>query len=240
MAVLHPARVREFAETLGRLAKTDAVDAAVLAEFAEEARPLARPRPDAATRHSQARIGLRRDPIEPRTTTGHRVNAATDRYVLRSLHATERVLKRELDRGEKERDAAVDASPTWQAKAELLESIPGVGEVLSQTLLADLPELGTRSREEIASLVGVAPMNRDSGRQRGHRRVQGGRSEVRRVLHMAALSARTNNATRKVFADRLAAAGTAGTVVIIAVARKRWVIANAVLRDNRRWQPEMA
>ena len=236
VAVLNPARVRDFARALGRRAKTDAV----LAEFAEKVRPVARPLPDAATRHLQALIGLRRDPVGQRTDTGNRVKAATDRAVLRSLHALERVLKRELDRVEKELDAAVEASPTWRAQAELLESVPGIGGVLGRTLLADLPELGTLGREEIASLVGVAPMNQDSGQHRGRRRVQGGRAEVRRVLYMAALSAGTCNATLRVFADRLAAAGKAGKVVILAVARKPLVIANAVLRDHRPWQPEMA
>ena len=240
VAVVNPARVRDFAKALGRSAKTDAVDAAVPAEFAEEVRPVARPLPDAATRHLQALIALRRDLVGPRTDTGNRVAATTDRSVKRSPHALERVLKRELDRVEKELDAAVEASPMWQAQAERLESVPGIGPVLSRTLLADLPELGTLSREQIASPVGVAPMNRDSGQHRGRRRVQGGRSEVRRVLDMAALSARTCNQTLKVFADRLVAAGKAGKVVIIAVARKLLVIANAILRDNRPWQPEMA
>jgi transposase len=240
VAVVNPARAREFARALGRLAKTDALDAAVLAEFADKVRPVARPLTDDATRHLQALIALRRDLVEQRTATANRVKQATDRSVLRSLHALERVLQRELDRVAKELDAAVEASPTWRAKDELLRSVPGIGEVLSRTLLADLPELGTLTREEVAALVGVAPVNADSGRHSGRRRVQGGRAEVRRVLYMAALSARTNNATRKAFADRLEKAGKAGKAIIIAVARKLVVIANAVLRDNRAWQPEMA
>ncbi len=193
-----------------------------------------------SARHLQAPIALRRDLAEQRTATANRAKQATDRSVLRSLHALERVLERELDRVAKEPDAAVEASPVWRAKDDLLRTVPGIGEVLSRTLLADLPEFGTLSREEVAALVGVAPVNADGGRHSGRRRVQGGRAEVRRVLDMAALSARTNNATLKRFADRLAAAGKAGKVVIIAVARKLVVIANAVLRNNRPWQPEMA
>jgi transposase len=240
VAVVNPARPRQFAQAIGRLAKTDAVDAAVLAEFADKVRPVARPLPDDATRHLQALIGLRRDLVEQRTATGNRAKAAADRVVKRSLSAIERVLDKEVERIEREIAAAVEASPAWAAKDDLLRSIPGVGPVLSRTLLAEVPELGTLTRGQVAALVGVAPVNRDSGRQHGRRAIRGGRASVRAVLYMAALSARTCNGPLKAFADRLETAGKAGKVVIVAVARKLLVIANAVLQKQQSWQPQVA
>jgi transposase len=240
VAVVNPARVREFARAAGRLAKTDAVDAAVLAAFADRMRPAARPPSDDTTVRLQALIARRRQLIELRTMETNRLETATDRAVLRSLRAVLRTLDREIDRADRELAGAVADDPTWKAKDELLRSVPGIGPTLSQSMLAHLPELGTLSREQVAALVGVAPMNCDSGRATGRRRVQGGRAAVRAVLYMAALSARKYNPSLKAFADRLEEAGKTGKVVVIAVARKLVVIANAVLRDQRPWQQKMA
>lgn len=240
LVVLNPARARQFAQALGRLAKTDAVDAAVLAEYADRVRPTPRPLPDADTLRLQALVARRRQVVEFRAMDANRDDAADDRAVKRSLSALERAFDKELERLDKDIAAAVEASPTWREKDELLQSIPGIGPVVSRTLLADLPELGTLTREQVGALVGVAPMNRDSGRQHGRRAIRGGRRAVRAVVYMAAMSARVHNPALKAFADRLKAAGKAGQVVITAVARKLVVIANAILQKKTSWQPQVA
>ena len=240
LVVLNPARARQFAQALGRLAKTDAVDAAVLAEYADRVRPTPRPLPDADTLRLQALVARRRQVVEFRAMDANRDDAADDRAVKRSLSALERAFDKELERLDKDIAAAVEASPTWREKDELLQSIPGIGPVVSRTLLADLPELGTLTREQVGALVGVAPMNRDSGRQHGRRAIRGGRASVRAVVDMGAMSARVHNPALKAFADRLKAAGKAGQVVITAVARKLVVIANAILQTKTPWQPQVA
>lgn len=240
VVVLNPARARQFAQAMGRLAKTDAVDAAVLAEYAERIRPTPRPRPDADTQRLQALVARRRQVVELRTMEANRTNPLTDRAVKRSLSAIGRALDKELERLDRDIAAVVEASPLWREKDELLQSIPGVGPVLSCTLMAEFPELGTLTREEVGALVGVAPMNNDSGQHRGRRSIRGGRAAVRAVLYMGAMSARLHNPVLKAFADRLQEAGKAGKVIITAVARKLVVIANAILQKNRPWQPQMA
>lgn len=239
MAIANPARVREFAKATGRLAKTDAVDAAVLAEFADRLRPEVRPLDDADTRKLQAIVARRRQLLEMRTMENNRLKTAAP-AVKPSIVAVLRVLDREAEGADRELGAAVEASPAWKAKDGLLRSIKGVGEVLSRTLLADLPELGTLSRERIAALVGVAPINRDSGAKSKRRTIGGGRASVRAVLCMASLSASRYNPALKAFAERLKAAGKTGKVVQIAVARKLLVIANAILRTNQPWSAKMA
>lgn len=240
VVVLNPARARQFAQALGRLAKTDAVDAAVLAEYGERVRPTPRPLPDADTLRLQALVARRRQVVEFRAMDATRADPAADRAVRRSLSAVERALDKEIERLDKDIAAAVEASPAWREKDELLQSIPGVGPVVSRTLLAELPELGTLTREEVGALVGVAPANNDSGRQQGRRGIRGGRASVRAVVYMAALSARTHNPPLKAFADRLEAAGKAGKQILTAVARKLVVIANAILRTNTPWQAQPA
>ena len=238
VAVVNPARVREFAKAVGRLAKTDALDAAVLAEFGERLRPTPRPLPDADALRLQAILARRRQLIDLRTMERNRLAQASTASVRRSITAVLAVLDAEVGGADDELTAGLQASPVWAAKDDLLRSIPGVGEVLSRTLLTDLPELGTLTREQVAALVGVAPVNRDSGAMRGRRGIRGGRADVRAVVYMAALSARRFNPALRAFADRLAAAGKAAKVVLVAVARKLLVIANAVLRENRPWQPQ--
>ena len=240
VVVLNPARAREFANALGRLAKTDAVDAAVPAEYADRIRPTPRPLPDADTLRLQALVARRRQVVEMRAMEGNRADPASDRAVKRSLSAVARALDKELERLDRDLAAAVEASPAWREKDELLRSIPGIGPVVSRTLLADLPELGTLTREQVAALVGVAPANRDSGRHTGRRSVRGGRASVRAAVYMGAMSARLHNPALKAFADRLAKAGKAGKAIITAVARKLVVIANAVLQKKSPWQPQVA
>jgi transposase len=239
-ALVNPKRVRDFAGALGRRAKTDELDAWVLANFAQRVRPPVRPLADADTRKLQALVARRNQLIEMRTMESNRLAATSERVVRRSVETILRVLEKELGKAEEELGCAIADSPVWKAKDELLQSIPGIGPVTSRTLLAELPELGTLSREQVASLVGVAPMNRDSGRWNGKRFVSGGRAAVRRVLYLGSLAARQGNAVLAAFAERLKQAGKAPKVIRIALARKLVIIANAVLRDQQPWQPILA
>jgi transposase len=225
--------VRDFAKALGRRAKTDAIDAAVLAEFAEKVSLPVHTIPNAEAQKLQAILARRRQLITMRTMESNRLQTTTDRTVKRSLHAVMRTLNREIGKADQDLNAAIQACPVWQAQDELLQSIPGIGVVVSRTLLADLPELGQLSREAAAALVGVAPMNRDSGQHRGKRFISGGRAAVRNVLFLAAQAARQGNALLAAFAERLVAAGKPPKLIRIAVARKLLIIANAVLRTGQ-------
>jgi transposase len=236
VAVVNPARAREFAKAAGRLAKTDAVDAAVLAEFAERMRPPVRPLPDAEAQKMQALLARRGQLVGMRTMERNRLATAADRTVRRSLEAHLEWLAEQLDATEEELDGAIPSSAVWKAKDELLQSIPGIGPGVARTLLFELPELGQLTREQIGALAGLAPINRDSGRRSGPRFITGGRAVVRTAVYMATHAARKWNPALKAFADRLAATGKAPKVVLIAVARKLLVIANAVLRDQKPWR----
>jgi transposase len=235
VAVVNPARAREFAKALGRLAKTDAVDAAMLAEFAERIRPAARSLPDAQAQKMQELLGRRGQLVGMRTMEKNRLGTAVSRTVRRSIEAHLAWLDEQIGAAEEELDAAIESSDVWKAKDELLQSIPGIGPGVARTLLFELPELGTLSREQIAALVGVAPMNRESGRWSGKRFIVGGRAVVRNVVYMATHAARKWNPALKAFADRLEAAGKPAKVVLIAVARKLLITANAILRDKKMW-----
>jgi transposase len=236
VAVVNPARAREFARALGRLAKTDEVDAAVLAEFAERIRPPARPLPDAQAQQMRELLGRRGQLVGMRTMEKNRLGQATSRTVRRSLEAHLKWLDEQIDAAEKELGAAIEGSELWKAKDELLQSIQGIGPGVARTLLFELPELGALTREQIAALVGVAPVNRDSGRWSGRRFITGGRAVVRSAVYVASHAARKWNPARKAFADRLEAAGKPAKVVLIAVARKLLTIANAILRDMKPWR----
>jgi transposase len=229
--VMNPARVRAFAQAIGRLAKTDTLDAAVLAEFAERVRPPARSLTDAGTQQLQALLARRRQVVGMRTMEVNRLRPALTPAVRASIAAVLAVLDEQLAAVEGELDAAIAASPVWAAKDEALQRVTGVGPGVSWTLLAELPELGTLTRQQVGALAGLAPMNRDSGRSSGRRVIRGGRSAVRTVLFMAAHSARRWNPGLKSFADRLEHAGKAAKVILVAVARKLLVMLNAILRD---------
>jgi transposase len=240
VAVVNPRQTRDFAKALGRLAKTDKLDADTLAEFAERVRPTPRPLPDDTAREFEALLSRRRQLLEMRAAEQNRLGLATAAKVRASLQAHIAWLSKQLERVDKELSTAVEASPVWRAKDELLQSIKGIGPAVSRTLLATLPELGTLTRQQIAALAGLAPLNRDSGQRRGQRSIGGGRAEVRSLLYMAALSAARYNPALKAFAERLQRAGKAVKVRLVAVARKLLTIANAVVRDERTWQPQFA
>lgn len=236
VAVVNPARAREFAKAAGRLAKTDAVDAQILAEFAERMRPPVRPLPDADAQKMQALLARRGQLVGMRTMERNRLATAADRTVRRSIEAHLTWLEEQIDGTEKGLGEAIEGSAVWKAKDELLQSIPGIGPGVARTLLFELPELGRLSREQIGALAGLAPVNRDSGRWTGKRFIAGGRAVVRTAVYMATHAARKWNPALKAFADRLTAAGKPPKVVLIAVARKLLVIANAVLRDQKPWR----
>jgi transposase len=240
VAVINPRQARDFAKATGRLAKTDRIDAAVLVAFGRAVRPEPRPLPDAATRELDALLDRRRQLVGMRTREQNRLSGVVPARVRSDLEAHLEWLDQHIAGVDRQLEERIRSSPVWRAKDELLRSIKGIGPVVSRTLLAAVPELGRLDRRRIAALVGLAPMADDSGQHRGARRIQGGRSYVRSVLDMAALTARRFNPVLRAFADRLAAAGKRPKVVVAAVARKLLVIANAILRSGQPWDPNFA
>jgi transposase len=236
VAVVNPRQVRRFADATGRLAKTDRLDAAALAHFAEAIRPPARPLPDADTAALAALAARRRQLIDMRTAEANRLPLAPP-AVARGIRDHVAWLDRQIGRADRDLAAAVQASPVWRARDDLLRSAPGVGPVVSRVLVAEVPELGTLSGKRIAALVGVAPVARDSGRWSGTRSIAGGRAGVRSALYMAILSAARYNPAIRAFYARLRAAGKAAKVAQVAAMRKLLVILNAMVRDNRPWDP---
>jgi transposase len=234
VVVANPRQVREFAKATGRLAKTDAIDAQVLAQFAEAVKPAPRPLPDAATRELGALMARRRQLSEMLTAEKNRLRRA-ERVVRPEIQEHIRYIERRLGRLDKDLAQLIGASDTWRERDDLLQSTPGVGPVVSSTLLADLPELGRLNRREIAALAGVAPLNRDSGTLRGRRRVWGGRSAVRATLYMAALVAARRNPVIHAFYTRLLAAGKPKKVALTACMRKLLTILNAMIRNRTKW-----
>lgn len=233
---VNPRQVRDFAKALGRLAKTDRLDAHVLALFAARVRPALRPLPDQATQALSALVARRRQVVEMLTAEKNRRGQAPPAIQADSA-AHLAWLEARLERLEKDLGQHLKQSPLWRAQDDLLQSVPGVGPVLSRTLLADLPELGTLDRKQIAALVGVAPLNRDSGTLRGARTCWGGRAAVRAVLDMATVAAMRCNPVIQTFSRRLCAAGTAKKVALTACMRKLLTILNARLKHKTRWQP---
>jgi transposase len=237
VAVVNPRQVRAFARATGRLAKTDRLDAQVLAQFAEAVRPAPRPLPDATAQELTALLARRRQLIEMLTAEKHRLSRALPR-IQPNIRAHIAWLEKQLARTDEDLTTLVRSSPLWREQDNLLQSTPGVGRVLSTTLLADLPELGTLSRRQIAALVGVAPLNRDSGTLRGKRCIWGGRATVRTALYMGALVATRYNPVLKAFYHRLLAAGKAKKVALVACMRKLLTILNAMLKHRQPWCPE--
>lgn len=233
--VVNPRQVRQFAGATGRLAKTDAIDAQVLAQFGEAVRPEVRPLPDAATQELSALVARRRQLIEMLTAEKNRLRLAAEK-VRPNIGAHIRWLEGELLDLEGGLGDVIRSSPVWRERDNLLRSVPGVGPVLSSVLLADLPELGKLSRKEVAALVGVAPLNRDSGLFRSRRQVWGGRSHVRTALYMATLVASRHNPAIKSFYQRLLSAGKAKKVALTACMRKLLTILNAMMRHQAPWQ----
>jgi transposase len=239
VAVVNPRQVRDFAKALGRLAKTDAIDAAVLAHFAEAVRPEPKPLATEQALELDALVGRRRQLVEMLTAEHNRL-ARSLAAVRPSIQEHIKWLRRELADIDRELGAAIKRSPVWRAKDDLLQSVPGVGPVTSRTLLAELPELGTLNRKQIAALVGIAPLNCDSGTMRGQRRTWGGRAPVRAVLYMAALVGSRSNPVIRSFYLRLVGAGKPAKVALIACAHKLLLILNAMVRENASWNAVLA
>jgi len=235
VVVVNPRQVRDFASATGRLAKTDAMDAQVLAQFAEAVRPELRPLSDAATQELGALITRRRQLVQMLTAEKNRLGAAA-RAVRPDIQEHIRWLQRRLNDLDRDLGETVRSSDVWREKDDLLRSAPGVGPVVSTTLLAELPELGSLNPKEIASLVGVAPLNRDSGTLRGKRTVWGGRSQVRAVLYMGTLVAARRNPVIRLFYQRLLAAGKPKKLALTACMRKLLTILNAMIRHRTPWQ----
>lgn len=235
VAVVNPRQVRRFAEALGYLAKTDRLDARVLAHFAAAIQPPARDLPDAETLALADQLARRRQLVEMLTMEKNRLQQAQNAAVRRDIQTHIDWLQQRLKTTESGLRKAVEASPAWQAKADLLREVKGLGDVSILTLLASLPELGTLNRKQIAALVGVAPLNRDSGTLRGRRSVWGGRAEVRQALYMATLSGVRYNPILKAFYTRLREAGKTAKVALVACMRKLLTIINAMLRDQTHW-----
>lgn len=238
VVVVNPRQVRDFARSTGQLAKTDRIDADILALFAERVRPEQREIPGAEIQELDALLTRRRQLLEMLSAERNRLGqlfGAKRKQVKKSLKTHISFLERELSITTTELGNMVQSSPAWRAKDDLLQSVPGVGPVVSFTLLAELPELGRLSRREIAKLAGVAPMSRDSGNYRGKRFIKGGRSSVRRVLYMGALVATKRNVLIRGFYERLVAAGKAKKLAIVACMRKLLTILNSILRTGQPW-----
>lgn len=235
VVVVNPRQVRDFAKATGQLAKTDTIDAAILARFAEAVRPARRPLPDADTQALSALLTRRRQLLEMRTAEQNRLGSAPA-SVRPRIRAHLTWLTRELAALDDDLAATIRQSPVWRAQETLLRSTPGVGPVLARPLPAALPELGTLNRKQIAALGGVAPLNRDSGTLRGRRTVRGGRAPVRAALYMSALVATRCNPVIRAFYQRLLAAGKVKKVALTACMHKLLTILNTMLKHRTRWR----
>ena len=239
LAMVNPRQVRDFARATGRLAKTDRLDAQALAHFAEAVRPTPYPLPDVQTQELTALLTRRHQVVEMLTAEKNRRRATRSEAVRQRVQDHIRWLEQELADLDDDLERTLRESPLWREKDNLLRSVPGIGRVVSITLLADLPELGTLSRHQIAALVGVAPLNRDSGRFRGKRMVWGGRARVRAALYMAALTASRYNPIIKAFYHRLCSAGKARKVALTACMRKLLIILNSMVKHRQTWNPDI-
>jgi transposase len=240
IVVVNPAQVRAFAQALGKRAKTDSIDAAVIAHFAEATKLQPRALPDEMTRLLADLVARRRQIVEMMAAEGQRERRLTDKRLRKSIARLRKAMEKELAELDSEIDDQVRGSPVWAGKENLLASVPGIGPIIARTLIAELPELGSLDRRQIAALAGLAPWTRQSGQWRGKSFIGGGRKSVRSVLFLAAMVASRHNPTLKLFRDRLVSAGKPKIVALIAVARKLLTILNAILRDKRPWQPKAA
>ena len=236
VAVVNPRQVRDFAKATGKLAKTDEIDAAVLAHFAEAVRPEPRPMPDELTLEIQALVVRRRQLIDMRTAETNRLETCRVVPVRRNIQKMINMLNRQIDKVDNDIDTTIRNSPAWREREDLLSSAKGIGPTTARTMLTHLPELGRLNRREIAALVGVAPFNHDSGKHRGKRSIRGGRSEVRSVLYMATVTAVRHNPQIRAVYERLLAAGKKPKVALIACLRKLLTILNAMMRTNQPWR----
>jgi transposase len=240
VVVVNPAQVRAFALALGKRAKTDPIDAAVIAHFAEATKAQPRALPDDMTRLLADLVARRRQIVEMMAAEGQRERRLADKRVKKSIVRLRKALEKELAEIDAEINDHMRGSPVWAEKEDLLASVPGVGPIIARTLIAELPELGSLDRRKIAALVGLAPWTRQSGQWRGKSFIGGGRKTVRNALFLAAMVAARHNPLLKQFRDKLVTAGKPKLVALIAVARKLLTILNAILRDKRPWQPKIA
>jgi transposase len=237
VVVVNPRQARDFAKATGQLAKTDALDARALAHVAEAIRPAPRPLPDPQTEELRALLARRRQLGGMRTAEQNRLGSAPRRLQVDiQVHIT--WLNERLAALDDDLDTTLRASPVWREREELLRSVPGIGPVCARTLLLDLPELGTLSRQRLAALVGVAPLHRDRGTLRGTRTIWGGRAHVRTTLYMSTLVAVRYNPVLKTFYERLRAAGKAAKVALTACMRKLLTILHAMVKHHTLWQPQ--
>lgn len=234
VVVVNPRQVRDFAKATGQLAKTDSIDARILARFGDGVRPALRPVPDEATLEIRALTARRRQLVEMRVAEKNRLRGACQ-SVRKRIEAHIGWLEQEMKRADNDLDRSIRQSPIWQENEELLRSVPGLGPITSRVLVAELPELGTLNRKQISALVGVAPLNRDSGTFKGHRRIWGGRATVRSALYMAALVATRFNPLIRDFYRRLRDRGKVAKVAIIACTRKLLTIVNSMIKHKTRW-----
>lgn len=236
VAVVNPRQVRDFARATGRLAKTDALDAQMLALFGEAVRPPVRALPDEQAQALGELVARRRQLVEMLAAETNRQRQARAPQIQQRIAAHVAWLRAALRELERELQATIRGSAIWREREELLKSVPGIGDVTAQTLIAELPELGQLDRRQIAALVGVAPLNRDRGAFRGRRMIGGGRETVRSVRYMAAVSAIRCNVVIAAQYQRLVGAGRPAKVALVAAMRKLLVIVNAMVRDGRHWQ----
>jgi transposase len=237
IAVVNPRQIRDFARATGLLAKTDTLDARVIAHFAEAVRPAVRALPTEQAQRLGELVARRRQLVEMLGAEANRRRLTRDRGLQRRIDAHITWLARALRDLETDLHDTIRASPAWRETENLLTSVPGVGPITALTLIAELPELGRLDRRRIAALVGLAPFNRDSGTLRGRRMIRGGRGSVRRVLYMATLTAIRHNPRIRTFYQRLRTTGHPGKVAVTAAMRKLLTMLNAMLRDHRPWQP---
>jgi transposase len=236
LVVINPRQIRAFAQAVGLKAKTDPLDAFVIARFAQAVRPEPRPVPDGAARALGELVARRRQLVEMMTAERNRRRMIVQPKLARSVDRVLAMLQQELSALERDLDDTIRGTPVWCETEALLVSVPGVGDKTAKALIAELPELGSLNRRRIAALAGLAPFNRDSGRFRGQRRIGGGRTPVRTALYMAALVAKKHNPVMRAFAERLSAAGKPPKLIIIAVARRLLTILNTIVRTKTPWQ----
>ena len=236
VVVVNPAQVRSYANALGKRAKTDPIDAAVIAAFTAATKPEIRPLRDEETEAFAALVSRRRQIVQMITAEENRAPMALTKETQESIKRLLTALRRELASLDSDLDERIRKSPLWRVREALLTSVPGVGPATARTLIGEMPELGRLDRRQIASLAGLAPFTRQSGKWRGKSFIGGGRSRVRAVLFMAALVAARHNPVLKAFRDRLVAAGKPKIVAIVATMRKLLTILNAIIRDGKPWQ----
>jgi transposase len=240
VVVVNPAQVRAFAKALGQRAKTDPIDAGLIAHFLQATKPQIRPLPDQQTRLLADLVARRRQIVQMIVAERQRQKRLSDKRLQKSIARLLAALQRELSAVESDIDEAVRGSPVWRQKEDLLASVPGIGPTIARTLLAELPELGMLDRRQIAALVGLAPWTRQSGQWKGRSMIGGGRATVRAALFMGAMAAARHNPELKAFRDRLVSAGKPKLVALVATARKLLTILNAILRDQQPWRPKTA